>query len=104
MEKEQTQSKKSAEKLTNNTELPFFSQNISSSDDQNNLVMSPEEEKLFFQTSLRQLHEETAMLRDLFEKASHELSSLKKPALLVSEIVSLHGDKAVIKVPNGNKF
>src|SRR3989344_2114620 len=104
MEKEQTQSKKSAEKLTNNTELPFFSQNISSSDDKNNLVMSPEEEKLFFQTSLRQLHEETAMLRDLFEKASHELSSLKKPALLVSEIVSLHGDKAVIKVPNGNKF
>ncbi|MBI2151441.1 AAA family ATPase [Candidatus Woesearchaeota archaeon] len=104
MNKEQTQSKKSSEKLANNLELPFFSQTINSTDGQNSLVMSAEEEKMFFQTSLRQLHEETAMLRDLFEKASHELSSLKKPALLVSEIVSLHGDKAVIKVPNGNKF
>ena len=32
------------------------------------------------------------------------MDNLKKPSLLVAEVVSVHGDKAVIKPPNGNKF
>ncbi len=65
-----------------------------------------EEERKNIYSTLTKLQEEGAMLRELFDKASHELSNLKKPALLVSEVLSIHKDKdkAVIKLPNGNKF
>lgn len=53
---------------------------------------------------LRRLQEEGAMLRELFNNANNELNQLKKPALLVAEIGTVKGDKAVIKLTNGNKF
>jgi proteasome regulatory subunit len=69
-----------------------------------NSVNKLEEEKKTIYDALNRLQEEGAMLRELFDKASNELNNLKKPALLVSEILSIHDDKAVIRLPNGNKF
>lgn len=63
-----------------------------------------EEENKFLSRNVGRLEEETALLRELFNKANSELINLKKPALLVAEVASLDGDKAVIKLPNGNKF
>jgi len=62
-----------------------------------------EENKLISSTVLK-LEQESSMLRELFDSTNTELGNLKKPALLVSEIVSVHEDKAIIKLPNGNKF
>jgi len=63
-----------------------------------------EEENRAIRTTLTKLEEESAMLRELFTNANNELSNLKKPALLVADIVSCYGNKAVIRLPNGNKF
>jgi len=63
-----------------------------------------EDENKFINTTLLKLEQESSMLRELFNNTNNELSNLKKPALLVSEIVSVHDDKAIIKLPNGNKF
>ena len=55
--------------------------------------------------TLQHLEEERGLLKDMFNKANNELENLKKPSLLVAEIVSLiDNDKAIIKLPNGNKF
>src|SRR3989338_1737098 len=55
--------------------------------------------------ALQHLEEERGLLKDMFAKANNELENLKKPSLLVAEIVSLiDNDKAIIKLPNGNKF
>ncbi len=62
-----------------------------------------EENKIISQTVGR-LQEEGMMLKEMFNRASNELEDLKKPALLVADVVSVHEDKAVIKLPNGNKF
>ncbi len=63
-----------------------------------------DEERQAIYDTLNKLQEEGVVLRQLFEKASSELSNLKKPALLVSEVLQVFGDKAVIRLPNGNKF
>ena len=64
-----------------------------------------EEENKILSGTLRRVEEESAMLRELFNKASNELSNIKKPALLVADIVQIvDKNKAVIKLPNGNKF
>ena len=64
-----------------------------------------EEENKVLNGTLRRVEEESAMLRELFNKASNELSNIKKPALLVADIVQIvDKNKAVIKLPNGNKF
>jgi len=72
------------------------------------LVIMPiektEEDNLFLRNSLNKAEEESALLRELFNNASNELNSLKKPALLVADVVSVLKDKSVIKLPNGNKF
>lgn len=65
---------------------------------------SIDEERSAIYETLSRLQEEGAVLRQLFDKASSELSNLKKPALLVSEVLQVFGDKAVIRLPNGNKF
>ncbi|PIN73935.1 proteasome-activating nucleotidase [Candidatus Woesearchaeota archaeon CG10_big_fil_rev_8_21_14_0_10_45_16] len=62
-----------------------------------------DENKVMLHT-LRRLEEETVLLRELFNKANGELSNIKKPALLVADLISVVEDKAVIKLPNGNKF
>lgn len=63
-----------------------------------------EEENKIINNTLSKLEQETAMLRELFNNTNNELSNLKKPALLVSEVVSVHNDKSIIRLPNGNKF
>ncbi len=63
-----------------------------------------EQENKVLSSSLTRVEEETAMLRELFNNASSELNNLKKPALLVADVVNVMKDKAVIRLPNGNKF
>lgn len=63
-----------------------------------------EEEKRTIATTLHKLEEESVMLRELFNSVNTELSNLKKPALLVAEVSNTMNDKAVIRLPNGNKF
>ena len=63
-----------------------------------------EEENKILRTALSRVEEESSMLRELFNNVNNELNNLKKPALLLAEIISMVGDKAVIKLPNGNKF
>lgn len=63
-----------------------------------------EKENKIVSNALSRLEEESSMLRELFNNANNELNNLKKPALLVAEIVNLHEDKATIRLPNGNKF
>lgn len=69
-----------------------------------NSIKKLEEENRIITNSLTRLEEEGAMLRELFNNTSSELSNLKNPALLVADVVSVHGDKSIIKLPNGNRF
>ncbi|PIZ52482.1 proteasome-activating nucleotidase [Candidatus Woesearchaeota archaeon CG_4_10_14_0_2_um_filter_33_13] len=80
---------------TNNTTTPTATEN----------VQKLEEENKVLSRNLRRVEEESAMLRELFNKTSAELNNLRKPALLVADIVTIvDKNKAVIKLPNGNKF
>ncbi|MBS3126685.1 proteasome-activating nucleotidase [Candidatus Woesearchaeota archaeon] len=64
-----------------------------------------EQENKVISTTLNRLEEESAVLRELFHNVNTELTNLKKPALLVAEIMTIiENNKAVIKLPNGNKF
>ena len=63
-----------------------------------------EEENKSIAGALARLEQESAILRELFNNANNELTNLKKPSLLVADVASVHGDKAIIRVPNGNKF
>jgi len=63
-----------------------------------------EEEKKSIANSLTRVEQETSILRELFNNVNNELNNLKKPSLLVADVVTVHGDKATIKLPNGNKF
>jgi len=63
-----------------------------------------EEEKKDISNNLTRVEQESSILRELFNNTSNELNNLKKPSLLVADVVSVHGDKATIKLPNGNKF
>ena len=67
-------------------------------------VQKLEEENRVINSSLNKLEQESALLRELFNNTNEELNNLKKPALLVSDVVSVHDDKAIIRLPNGNKF
>jgi len=93
------------------TEKVTFSEILDGNDldSENKLLLSSieklEQENKFINVTLTRLEEESGMLRDLFNNANEELSNMKKPALLVAEVVSVLDDKkAVIKLPNGNKF
>jgi len=64
-----------------------------------------EEENKLISKTLQRMEEERAMLRELFNNANTELSNLRKPSLLVADVVSVIDDsKAIIKLPNGNRF
>src|SRR3989338_1983883 len=63
-----------------------------------------EEENKSINANLSRLEQESSILRELFNNTNNELNNLKKPSLLVAEVSSIHGDKATIKLPNGNKF
>ncbi|MAG60658.1 proteasome-activating nucleotidase [archaeon] len=63
-----------------------------------------EEENRQLQVALHKLEEEASLLRALFNKTHNELETLRKPALLVAEVVAVHEKRAIVKLPNGNKF
>ncbi len=64
-----------------------------------------EEEREVISKTINRLEEENVMLRELFNNANSELSNLKKPSLLVAQIVTcIPESKVIIKLPNGNKF
>lgn len=64
-----------------------------------------EQENTLLNHTLSRLEEESAMLRELFNNTNAELNNLKKPALLVAEVSNIiDQNKAIIKLPNGNKF
>ena len=54
--------------------------------------------------TINRLEEEIVMLRELFNNTNEELGNIKKPALLVAEVMNVMDNKAVIRLPNGNKF
>ncbi len=90
---------------------PFYSQSmmLEDMDAEKKILLESleraEEEKTAINRSLRQLEEESSVLREMFNSATRELSDFKKPALLVAEVVALmDNNKAIIRVPNGNKF
>ncbi len=68
------------------------------------VVSELEEENKVIRSTLGRLEEESSMLRELFNNTNTELNNLKKPALLVGDTVSVLKDKAIVKLPNGNKF
>lgn len=71
----------------------------------NESICRLETEKDMLVRAINKLEEESAMLRELFNNVNNELNNLKKPSLLVAEITSvIEGNKAIIKLPNGNKF
>ncbi|MCD6464354.1 proteasome-activating nucleotidase [Candidatus Woesearchaeota archaeon] len=51
-----------------------------------------------------ELEEENRMLRETITQLKTELDRYKTPALMVVEVVEVLGDKAIIKIPNGNRF
>jgi len=64
-----------------------------------------EQEKSMALNTLNRLEEETATLRELFNNVNMELTNMKKPSLLVAEAVNIiDGNKAIVRLPNGNKF
>ena len=89
----------------------FYAGNINGTDfEAENKVLNDSLDRLqrenqIISTTLNRLEEESNMLRELFNNTNNELTNLKKPALLVAEIVSfINDDNAIIKLPNGNKF
>ena len=102
--------KKPVNPVYSNKSVPVYSENsaVPQNEESNKFAEESanplDEEKKSIYEAMTRLQEEGAMLRELFDKASNELNNLKKPALLVSEVVSVHSDKAVIRLPNGNKF
>jgi proteasome regulatory subunit len=64
-----------------------------------------EEERRILHSTLQKLEEESALLRELFNNANGELTNMKKPALLVADVANIIDEKkAIIRLPNGNKF
>ena len=56
-----------------------------------------EQENKVISTTLNRLEEESAVLRELFHNVNTELTNLKKPALLVAEIMTIiENNKALI--------
>lgn len=48
--------------------------------------------------------EENNLLRETVNQLKNELEKFRSPALLIGELVDLQGDKAIIRLPNGNDF
>ncbi len=113
---EQTQ-KSIADSIENKTDTVYPEVTINGQDniiDENEIEISSEElnasltnlqlENVALVKTLNVLQEEKMMLQELFNRTSEELSNLKKPSLLVAETSSVMKDKAIVKLPNGNKF
>ncbi len=63
-----------------------------------------QEENRLMQVTVARLQEEAALLREMYSNTSQELSNFKKPALLVADVTGMQQGKAIIRLPNGNKF
>ncbi len=50
------------------------------------------------------LEEENAILRKTMESLREDLDRLKRVPLMICEVISSRGSKAVIRLPNGNRF
>ncbi|MBS3135382.1 proteasome-activating nucleotidase [Candidatus Woesearchaeota archaeon] len=50
------------------------------------------------------LEEENQLLKDTISKMKEELDRLKTPPLMICEVMDIHDDNAVIRIPNGNQF
>lgn len=57
-----------------------------------------------YATDVPQLEEENRLLRETIEHMKAELAKLKSNPLMVCEVREIIGNKAVIKIPNGNSF
>lgn len=94
----------------NQSDKVIYSQTINAVDlEEENRILAEtveklEEERKGISTTLARVEQESSILRELFNNVNNELNNLKKPSLLVADVVSVHGDKATIKLPNGNKF
>ncbi len=50
------------------------------------------------------MEEENRLLRETVSQLKNEVDRFKSPALLIGELISLHDQQAVVKLPNGNSF
>tara|TARA_Y100000294_G_C8567813_1_gene341567 strand:+ start:95 stop:1240 length:1146 start_codon:yes stop_codon:yes gene_type:complete len=57
-----------------------------------------------YTSDTNQLNEENKILKETVNKLKEELDKFKTPPLMVSEIASVFGKEAIIKLPNGNQF
>jgi len=95
--------------LNSNNNAKPEGNNNSNNQDNTKLLLSSikklDDENKLLSGTLKRVEEESVMLRELFNNANNELNNLKKPSLLVADIVSLiDNNKSIIKLPNGNKF
>src|SRR3989344_6676547 len=95
--------KDSSENKIVDNETTLLKENSNSSNLLNSIEKLDNENRVLNKT-INRLEEEIAMLRELFNNTSEELGNLKKPALLVAEVMNILENKAVIRLPNGNKF
>ena len=57
-----------------------------------------------YTSETNELEEENRMLRETISQLKSELDRLRVPPLMVCDVQELHGENAIIKVPNGNQF
>ena len=50
------------------------------------------------------LEGENKILKDTIKKLNKEIEKFQQPPLMVCEIFEVHGESAIIKIPNGNQF
>jgi len=55
-------------------------------------------------TPVNELEEENRLLRETLSQLREEIERYRSPALMVAEVVDVIKDKAIIALPNGNKF
>ena len=67
-------------------------------------MASKEQVSYSYTTEIDTVAEENKLLKQTVSQLNSELDSLKSPALMVAEIQHVLGDKAVIRIPNGNRF
>ena len=61
--------------------------------------------KIFYNYSTNEaLVEENKFLRETIENMQKELQRYKSTPLIVCEVKELHGDNALVRLPNGNEF
>jgi proteasome regulatory subunit len=62
------------------------------------------EEKGFFGFGITSSEQENKLLRETIEKLENELERIRTPPLLIAELVEIIGQKAIVKLDNGNQF